>query len=804
MGALARLHVHLRPQVAHGADDLHQALHLPGFLGEVVFGLDLGPTSQDQHAVMLRQVLVHFLGQEGHEGMQQLQQALQHVQQHRAHILLLLLVLAHQAALAQLDIPVAELAPREVVYILGRDAEIAVLHVGGHLGDGAVQAGKNPLIGQKQLGGVDGFPGLGVHQHEAGGVPDLVGEVPGAFHLFIGIAGVVSGADAHGQREAQRVRAVLIDDFQRIHAVAQALGHLAALRVPHQAVNQHGVEGRLAHLLDAGEDHSGYPEEDDVIAGHQHTGGIEVLQILGVMGPAQRGEGPQGGGEPGVQHVLVLMEMGAAALGALFGRVLADHGLAALVAVIGGNPMAPPQLTADAPVANVLHPVEIGLGEPFRHELHLARAHRLDGGPGQRLHLHEPLSAGHRVYRMVAAVAGAHVVGVVLDLHHQAQLLQLLHHGFAAFHGRHALELARIAVHGAVVVGDADDLQIVALAHLKVVGVVSGGHLHRAGAELHVHIIVGHHGDLPVHQRQNDLFAHQIGVALVVGVHGHAGIAQHGFGTGSCHDHALAAVRAGVADVPQMAGLLLIFHFRVGQGGLALGAPVDDTVAAVDQAFFVQAHEHLAHGLIAALVHGEALPAPVAASAQTALLAVDASAVLLFPCPCPLQKAFAAYHFLSQTFLGHGVHHLHLGGDGGVVGAGQPQGGVALHAVVTNGRVLQKTVHSMAHVQLAGNIGRRHHDGKGLLALHTVRHERAAFLPHFVEFILDLLRIVHLFHGEFLILSHVLPSFLLGCCPGRGIVQAKAAMFPIHCHVLACVFEGMRVRRIFQSEPCGT
>ena len=804
MGALACLHVHLRPQVAHGADDLHQALHLPGFLGEVVFGLDLGPMSQDQHAVMLRQVLVHFLGQEGHEGMQQFQQAFQHIQQHRAYVLLLLLVLAHQPALAQLDVPVAELAPREVVYILGRDAEIAVLHMGGHLGDGAVQAGKNPLIGQKQLGGVDGFPGLGVHQHEAGSIPHLIGEIPGAFHLLVGIAGIVSGADAHGQREAQRVRAVLIDDFQRIHAVAQALGHLAALRVAHQAVNQHGVEGRLAHLLDAGEDHPRYPEEDNVIAGHQHTGGIEVFQILGFMRPAQRGEGPQSGREPGIQHVLVLMEMGAAALGALFRRILADHGLAAFVAVIGGNPMAPPQLTADAPVADVFHPVKVGLGEAFRHELHLAGAHCLDGGLSQRLHLHEPLGAGHRVYGMMAAVAGAHVVGVVLDLHHQAQLLQLLHHGFAAFHGGHALELARIAVHGAVVVGDTDDFQIVALAHLKVVGVVCGGHLHRAGAELHVHIIVGHHGDLPVHQRQNDLFAHQIGVALVVGVHGHAGIAQHGLRTGGGDDHALTAVRAGVADVPQMAGLLLIFHFRVGQGGLAFRAPVDNAVAAIDQPFFVQAHEHLAHGLIAALVHSEALPAPVAAGAQTALLAVDPSAVFLFPCPRALQKALAPHHFLGQALFGHGVHHLHLRGDGSVVRAGQPQGGVALHAVVTNRRILQKAVHGMAHMQLAGDVGRRHDDGKGLFALHAVRHERAAVLPHFVELILDLLRIVHLFHGEFLILRHVLPSFLLGCCPGRGIVQAKAAMFPIHCHVLACVFEGMRVRRIFQSEPCGT
>ena len=104
-----------------------------------------------------------------------------------------------------------------------------------------------------------------------------------------------------------------------------------------------------------------------------------------------------------------------------------------------------------------------------------------------------------------------------------------------------------------------------------------------------------------------------------------------------------------------------------------------------------------------------------------------------------------------------------------MVRAGQPQGGVALHAVVTNGRVLQKAVHGMAHMQLAGDVGRRHDDGKGLFALHAVRHERAAVLPHFVELILDLLRIVHLFHGEFLILSHFLSSFPIGCA-ARALV----------------------------------
>ena len=51
-----------------------------------------------------------------------------------------------------------------------------------------------------------------------------------------------------------------------------------------------------------------------------------------------------------------------------------------------------------------------------------------------------------------------------------------------------------------------------------------------------------------------------------------------------------------------------------------------------------------------------------------------------------------------------------------MVGAGQPQGGIALHAVIADQRILGQGVHGMAHVQLTGDIGRRHHDDKGLFA----------------------------------------------------------------------------------------
>jgi hypothetical protein len=51
-----------------------------------------------------------------------------------------------------------------------------------------------------------------------------------------------------------------------------------------------------------------------------------------------------------------------------------------------------------------------------------------------------------------------------------------------------------------------------------------------------------------------------------------------------------------------------------------------------------------------------------------------------------------------------------LGGDAGVVGAGHPQRVVAAHAVVARQRVHDGLVERVAHVQRAGDVGRRQLD----------------------------------------------------------------------------------------------
>ena len=55
-----------------------------------------------------------------------------------------------------------------------------------------------------------------------------------------------------------------------------------------------------------------------------------------------------------------------------------------------------------------------------------------------------------------------------------------------------------------------------------------------------------------------------------------------------------------------------------------------------------------------------------------------------------------------------------LRGDAGVVGARLPQRVVAPHAVVADQRVHQGVLEGVAHVQRAGDVGRRQHDAVGV------------------------------------------------------------------------------------------
>ena len=309
-----------------------------------------------------------------------------------------------------------------------------------------------------------------MRKHELRRVPQLVAEVPIAFDA-LEVEGEVPALGGQGaEREAQGVGAVGVDavrifaprafgdlrgqlrlghvrgalgdealggdavhDVQRVQAVALRLGHLRAFGIAHHAVDVDLAERHLAGEAQGHHDHAGDPEEDDVVAGHQHAGGVEGVQFRRLLRPAEGAEGPQRGGKPRVQHVVVLAQrhvLGQPALGPRLGFA-APHVDVAGVVVPRRNPMPPPLLAADAPVLDVAHPREVHVLVLLRHELDGAVLHRFDGRLRERGDLHEPLRRQPRLDDRLRAVSPGHGRGMVFDALEQAGGVDIFDHALA-------------------------------------------------------------------------------------------------------------------------------------------------------------------------------------------------------------------------------------------------------------------------------------------------------------------------------------------------------------------------------------
>ena len=143
--------------------------------------------------------------------------------------------------------------------------------------------------------------------------------------------------------------------------------------------------------------------------------------------------------------------------------------------------------------------------------------------------------------------------------------------------------------------------------------------------------------------------------------------------------------------------------------------PVDQALAAVDQAFLVQAHEDFGDGARQVRVHREACRATSRTEAPRrriwrVMVAPDCSFHSQTRSTNSSRPEVVAVLALGvELALDHDLR-----GDAGVVGARLPQRVVAAHAVVAGQRVHERVLERVAHVQRAGDVRRRQQDAVGL------------------------------------------------------------------------------------------
>ncbi len=161
--------------------------------------------------------------------------------------------------------------------------------------------------------------------------------------------------------------------------------------------------------------------------------------------------------------------------------------------------MAPPELAADAPVLDVVHPLKVGLGPALRNEAGPAVFHGANRRLRERADLHVPLVGEPRLEHRLAPITAWHGRGVRLGFLEQPLCLERRDHAFARCETIETAQLRRncgevrggIGDDSRVLVEDIEDRQLMSPADLVVIEVMSGRHLQRTGAERRIDVLVG-------------------------------------------------------------------------------------------------------------------------------------------------------------------------------------------------------------------------------------------------------------------------------------------------------------------------
>jgi hypothetical protein len=157
--------------------------------------------------------------------------------------------------------------------------------------------------------------------------------------------------------------------------------------------------------------------------------------------------------------------------------------------------MAPPELPADAPIPDFVHPIVIDPGPGLGHETYAAFLNRADGGRRQRLDVDEPLIGQQRLENRVAAIAARYGEFVRFDAFDEAQGVQIGENFFSGGKAIQTLVGTRDAVVQRGVQGhDVDHGQVVPLPQFVVIEVVSRRDLDAAAAESWVHVRICNDG----------------------------------------------------------------------------------------------------------------------------------------------------------------------------------------------------------------------------------------------------------------------------------------------------------------------
>ena len=166
-----------------------------------------------------------------------------------------------------------------------------------------------------------------------------------------------------------------------------------------------------------------------------------------------------------------------------------------------------------------------------------------------------------------------------------------------------------------------------------VVGIVGGGDLQAACAEIHLNVFVFDDGNLAADQRNDDALPLEVGVLRIVGVDTHRRVAHDCLGARCRHNGVALFSDNMIAKIIKLRMFVAVNDLGVAQGRARLRVPVNHPDSFIYKPFAVEVDKDAHNRAVALRIHGESRALPVTRCAELLELLENDSAMLLFPCP---------------------------------------------------------------------------------------------------------------------------------------------------------------------------
>ena len=172
--------------------------------------------------------------------------------------------------------------------------------------------------------------------------------------------------------------------------------------------------------------------------------------------------------------------------------------------------MTPPKLPGDIPVAEILHPSEVGLSPTLWVEGNLTVFNYLCCRLFELIDGNKPLLREPRLKSCATAVAMHNGVIKIFNVIKQAMLFKPSNNSLASLISIKTRELTIAVNNNSMLIKDVDLLKIVSLTHSKVIWVMSWSCLNKTGTKACVNMPVRENWNLSINNGQNNGLSNKI------------------------------------------------------------------------------------------------------------------------------------------------------------------------------------------------------------------------------------------------------------------------------------------------------